>query len=172
MSKITKIPSEIRNFFTGKRINPAFSKCIPSLWPSLRGWGFQTKISEEKTWELSAYQPSTFPDHIDSAVYGRPRVFSLCRIVNLETVRGKKDILYSFIAVITCLVVIVFSRFCVGMGLCFSSRSLARQPTRTIATTNGRIWYPLRTHATSLQVSYDSTITIAHTWASTTRFLR
>ena len=26
MSKITKIPSEIRNFFTGKRINRAFSK--------------------------------------------------------------------------------------------------------------------------------------------------
>ena len=31
MSKITKIPSEIRNFFTGKRINPAFSKFITLL---------------------------------------------------------------------------------------------------------------------------------------------
>ncbi len=31
MSKITKIPSEIRNFFTGKRINPAFSKFMTLL---------------------------------------------------------------------------------------------------------------------------------------------
>ena len=31
MSKITKIPSEIRNFFTGKRINPAFSKVMTLL---------------------------------------------------------------------------------------------------------------------------------------------
>ena len=29
--KITKIPSEIRNFFTGKRINPAFSKFMTLL---------------------------------------------------------------------------------------------------------------------------------------------
>lgn len=54
-------------------------------------WGdedFRQRSRREKTWELSAYQPSTFPDHIDSAVYGRPGFFSLCRIVNLETVRG------------------------------------------------------------------------------------
>ena len=31
MSIITKIPSEIRNFFTGKRINPAFSKFMTLL---------------------------------------------------------------------------------------------------------------------------------------------
>ena len=31
MSKITKIPSEIRIFFTGKRINPAFSKFMTIL---------------------------------------------------------------------------------------------------------------------------------------------
>lgn len=56
-------------------------------------WGdedFRQRSRREKTWELSTYQPSTFPDHIDSAVYGRPGFFSLCRIVNLETVMGHR----------------------------------------------------------------------------------
>ncbi|UVV51619.1 hypothetical protein NXY15_14915 [Bacteroides thetaiotaomicron] len=85
MSKITKIPSEIRNFFTGKRINPAFSKFMTLL----EGMRISDKdLGGKKRENCQAYQPSTFPDHIDSAVYGRPGFFSLCRIVNLETVRG------------------------------------------------------------------------------------
>ena len=95
MSIITKIPSEIRNFFTGKRINPAFSKFI-TLFEEMRFSDKDLGGRKRENYQLTNLQlfliililpfmaVPDFSHHAESPI---SKLFG-----------GKKDLLYWFMA--------------------------------------------------------------------------
>ena len=87
MSKITKIPSEIRNFFTGKRINPAFSKfmtLLEGMRISDKDLGGKKRENCQLTNLLPFMAVPGFSHYAGSSI---SKLFG-----------GKKDLLYSFMA--------------------------------------------------------------------------
>ena len=89
MSKITKIPSEIRNFFTGKRINPAFSKFMTLL----EGMRISDKRENCQLTNLQLFQIILILPFMAVPGFSHYAGSSISKLFG-----GKKDLLYSFMA--------------------------------------------------------------------------
>ena len=95
MSKITKIPSEIRNFFTGKRINPAFSKfmtLLEGMRISDKDLGGKKRENCQLT-NLQLFQIILILPFMAVPGFSHYAESSISKLFG-----GKKDILYSFMA--------------------------------------------------------------------------
>lgn len=95
MSKITKIPSEIRNFFTGKRTNPAFSKfmtLLEGMRISDKDLGGKKRENCQLT-NLQLFQIILILPFMAVPGFSHYAGSSISKLFG-----GKKDLLYSFMA--------------------------------------------------------------------------